>query len=220
MPAGRSPGSTDSRRTLDGHRVPQRAIAAQRAHAAQELDAGPAAEPLGAGDRDRADRAGPRHVRAAAGGDVEVLHFDQPQPARRGRAPCAAAASPPRRHRRSGSRPAGLPRRSGWPRPRRGRSRQPTRSGRDRSSTTRRRGESSRSARRRPGRTPPTARAARCAAACARSAAPSRSARGPVPRAASRSTTCRIVPSSRSTTSTTATPPSGPVSNGCPPDVG
>ena len=115
--------------TAGGRSTPPRpaaAIAAQRAHAAEELDAGAAPEPFGPGDRNHADRAGARHVRAAARGEVEVLHVDQPQPAGRGPAPSAAEASRPRRRRRTDRRPAGLPRRSGSPRPRRGRCRQPT----------------------------------------------------------------------------------------------
>ncbi len=71
------------RRAADG--IAESAKRGQGAAAAHELDSRPAAEALGPGHGDDPDRAGPRHVRAAARGHVEVLHFDDPQhaPARR-----------------------------------------------------------------------------------------------------------------------------------------
>ena len=135
-----------------------------------------------------ADGAGPRDVRAAARGDVEVRDLDQSQRARRGPTPCASGR--PRRFGGVGEadrRPDDRSRRPGWLRLRRVRSPRPTPRDRDRSSTTRRRDGSSRCARRALDRRRPTARAGRCAAACARSAAPSRSCRATRRRTASRS---------------------------------
>ena len=78
-PPGRSAGSTDKARTLPATASRSDAEARQRASAAQERHPRAAAEPLRRGDRDDADGAGARHVRAAARGQIEVLDVDQTQ---------------------------------------------------------------------------------------------------------------------------------------------
>ena len=170
---------------------------AQRAPAAEELDPRAAAQPLGRTDGDDADRAGPRR-RAC-----------RRRPTGRSRPPRSAAAAPPRAGSlRSGSRAAsvgigepdrhrrGPPRRSGWLPPRRARSPRATPRAPGRWSRRRRRDGSSRSRTPSSRRTPRTARAARCAAACDRSAGPSRSRPLTASASSARSTTCRIRPSS------------------------
>ena len=83
--------------------VAQPPVAAERADAAEELQPGTAPKRSQPDDRDDADRAGARHVRAAAGGDVEALDVDEPQRAGPRRFLPELAARPPPRRRRSGS---------------------------------------------------------------------------------------------------------------------
>ena len=59
--------------------VAQGAESRQGAAAAEKRDAGSAAESLGRGDGDDPDRAGARHVSAAARREIEVLDVDQAQ---------------------------------------------------------------------------------------------------------------------------------------------
>ena len=184
--------------------IAQLPVRAERANAAAELDAGTAAEALPCGDGDDADRASARDVRAAAGGDVEAFHLDDPAAGRFATTPCAAAGPAHPRRRRSGSSPASRPRPPGSQRPRRSSiSAGVTSRARSIVDPDRRRDESSWCERRAAGRTRPTARAARCAAACARTAVPNRRRAATRPCGGSPSTMCRMLPSSRSTTSTT-----------------
>ena len=74
-----SGGVTDSCRVAAVRTSRQSRNARQRAAAAEELDASAAAKLLPAADRDDADRAGARDVRAAARRQVEVRDLDQPQ---------------------------------------------------------------------------------------------------------------------------------------------
>ena len=168
-------------------------------------------------------RAGARDVRAAARRQVEVVDVDQAQragarrllPQRQRRGFFGASQTGCATGRSSQTIAIGLVFRLRRFRP-------ATPRAPDRWSPPPRPGGSSRCARRTADRTPPTARAGRCAAACDRSAAPSRSRRATRVAGLQRpvDTTWAIVPSSRSITSMTAAPPSVPVSNGWPPDVG
>ena len=167
-----------------------------------------------AGDRDDAD-----HARSAARAcrrrptDRNPVDLDQPQAARSAPAPCAAAAAPPPR--RVANRIAT------------GRSSQTTRfASASAASISARRDLARQIDRRRLGaemkahrphaaaadRTRPTARAGRCAAACDRSGAASRSRRARAAPGASGASRrrARSSPSSSSTTSTTRAPPSAP----------
>ena len=81
MAAGSSAGSDREQPHACRHTVPERVEAGERPPSTEELETRPALELLGARHRDDPDCPGPRHMCAAAGRDVELLDFNQPQDA-------------------------------------------------------------------------------------------------------------------------------------------
>ena len=96
-----SGGRTDSARVAPSTTSRSGAVRPERAAAADKRHPGRALEPFATGHGNDADDAGARHVRAAARRQIEIRDLDQPQRARRGPAPCAAAARPPPRRSRT-----------------------------------------------------------------------------------------------------------------------